>query len=189
MHSDPPASERLTVRDLFWAFFQIGVSGFGGVLPWARRVLVEKRRWLTEDQFTDALSVCSALPGPNIVNLSVSFGARHAGATGAIAGFCGLMLAPFAIVMVLGVIYTSYGQIPQVESAFRGMSAVGAGLLVAAGLKLASSPRLRNALCVFGVAMFVLIAFLRVPLVAALAVLGPCAVFAACKRDKADSGT
>lgn len=170
------------VSELFWAFFQIGVSGFGGVLPWARRVLVERRRWLSDDQFTDALSVCSVLPGPNIVNMSVSLGAKYAGARGAIACFGGLMLAPFVIVLALGIIYTEYGQIPQVGSAFRGMSAVGAGLLLASGFRLASSPRLRNPVSLFGGAMFLLIAIFRLPLIAALAVLGPCAVFVAWKR-------
>lgn len=184
MNSETRIAPALGVNQLFWAFFQVGVSGFGGVLPWARRVLVEKRRWLSEDQFTDLLSVCSVLPGPNIVNLSVSFGARHAGTAGAIASFGGLMLAPFAIVLSLGIVYTEYGQIPQIESAFRGMSAAGAGLLVAAGLKLASAPRLRNLVSVFGLMMFVLIAFLRVPLVAALAVLGPCAVLCAWQRER-----
>ena len=182
MDAEQPAAPVPGVRQLFWAFFQIGISGFGGVLPWARRVLVEKRRWLSEDQFTDALSVCSVLPGPNIVNMSVSLGAKYAGARGAIACFGGLMLAPFVIVLALGIVYTGYGQIPQVESAFRGMSAVGAGLLVASGLRLASSPRLRNALSLFGVAMFVLIALVRVPMIAALAVLGPGAVYLAWRR-------
>lgn len=177
-----PKTVRRSVRELFIAFFLIGVSGFGGVLPWARRILVEKRRWMSEDEFTDLLSVCSVIPGPNIVNMSVAYGAAHAGAAGSVAAFGGLMLAPLAVVIALGAVYTGFGHVPQVEAMLKGMSAAGAGMMVAAGLKLAAAPRLRTPLAVFGLAAFALVGLLRLPLVIVLLVLGPLAVFAAARR-------
>jgi chromate transporter len=96
-----PATHPPTPRALFTGFLGIGVSGFGGVMPWARRLLVEQRRWLTADEFTDMLSLCQFLPGPNIVNVAVAVGARFCGARGVLAGLAGLMIVPFAIVIDL----------------------------------------------------------------------------------------
>src|SRR4029077_8471885 len=98
----------ITPRQLFVAFFKIGIQGFGGVLPWARRVLVEERGWFTEEEFLDAWGLAQALPGGNIINLSIGCGLRCAGPLGALAGFCGLTLAPFAIMVALGILYTRY---------------------------------------------------------------------------------
>ncbi|MBV8576720.1 MAG: chromate transporter, partial [Acetobacteraceae bacterium] len=94
-----------TIGALFSGFFSTGISGFGGTLPWARRMLVEQRRWLTGPEFTDTLALCQFLPGPNVVNLSIAVGARFQGAAGALAAITGLLAAPVAIVIVLGVIY------------------------------------------------------------------------------------
>src|SRR5438874_6451372 len=85
---------------LFVAFFQVGMSGFGGVLPFARRTLVERRAWLSESAFNETLALCQTLPGPNIVNLSVVVGSRHAGAPGALAAVAGLVAAPVALILV-----------------------------------------------------------------------------------------
>ena len=164
---------RLTPWQLFAAFFEIGVQGFGGVLPWARRVLVEQRRWLTSEEFLEQWSLCQALPGGNITNLSVAFGLHRCGTAGAIAALTGLVSGPFIVICALGVIYTRYGAIPQVEAIFRGISAVGAGLVLATGFRMAASPRLRSALALFAIASFVLTALLRWPLLAVLGLLVP----------------
>src|ERR1700755_2212425 len=86
-----------TVAELFTGFFWAGVSGFGGVLPFARRMIVDKRRWLTAEEFTDMWSLCQFLPGPNIVNMSIALGLRYRGLSGALAGALGLLGAPFFI--------------------------------------------------------------------------------------------
>jgi len=163
----------ITPKDLFLAFFQIGIQGFGGVLPWARRVLVDERRWFTEEEFIDAWGLAQALPGGNIINLSIGFGLRCAGPLGALAGFCGLTLAPFAIMVLLGILYTRYGQMEGVDGVLRGVAAAGAGLVVAAGLKFAASPRMRSPLAVFAVAAFILSAVVKWPLALVLLVLAP----------------
>jgi len=147
-------------------------------------MLVEERRWLSAEEFTDLMSLCQFLPGPNIVNIAVCVGARFHGARGALAAFAGLMIAPFAIVLGLGMLYTQYGDLPAVASAFRGISAAAAGFIVAMGLKMAASKRLRSAMALFAVVTFVSIALVRVPLGLLLIVVAPLSVAAAFWRRK-----
>lgn len=174
----------ITRGDLFVAFFKIGIQGFGGVLPWARRVLVEERRWFTEEEFLDAWGLAQALPGGNIINLSIGFGLRCAGPLGSLAALGGLTLAPFAIMVALGILYTRYGQIQGVDAMLRGVAAAGAGLVVAAGLKFAISPRMRSPLALFAIAAFLLSAFVRVPLALVLLMLAPLSWWYCWRRTK-----
>lgn len=183
MNDEPPSTLPGT-GELFLRFTQVAVSGFGGVGPWAQRMLVEERRWLSAEEFTDMMSLCQFLPGPNIVNIAVCVGARFHGARGALAAFAGLMAAPFAIVLGLGLLYTQYGHLPAVSSAFRGISAAAAGFIVAMGLKMAASRRLRSAMAVFALVTFISIALVRLPLGVLLLVVAPVSVAAAFWRRK-----
>jgi chromate transporter len=160
-----------TVFDLFTGFFMIGVCGFGGVLPWARRMIVEQRKWLTPAEFTDMLGLCQFLPGGNIMNLTIALGSRFRGVPGALACFLGLMAAPVAIVIGLGVIYDRYADLPPVRRAFVALSAAAASYMLASAWKIAA-PLLGRPLAVaVAVCTFLVIAVLRLPLQAALPVL------------------
>jgi len=172
------------LSELFLRFTQVSLSGFGGVMPFARRMLVEERRWLSAEEFTDVLSLCQLLPGPNIVNVAVCVGARYHGVRGAVAAFAGLMTAPFFIMLALGVLYTEYGDLPAVSALFRGISAAAAGLVVAMGLKMATSRRLRSAMALFAVMTFIGIALMRLPLVVFLLGAAPLSVTATLWRAK-----
>src|SRR3954469_14522823 len=97
--TDAPPRLHATRRELFVAFLKTGISGFGGVLPFARRMLVDERKWLTELEFNEVLSLGQFLPGPNIVNVSIMVGRRFQGAGGALAAVCGLMLLPLAMIL------------------------------------------------------------------------------------------
>lgn len=158
---------------------QASLSGFGGVLPWARRMIVEQRRWLTPNEFAEVLSLCQFLPGGNIINVAVCVGARWHGGRGALVAFAGLMLAPFFIVLALGALYTRYGHLPAVEAALRGISAAAAGLMVAMALKMAASRQLRSLMAVFVVATFFGIAVMRLPLLALVSAVAPASIAAA----------
>jgi chromate transporter len=172
------------VAELFVRFTQVGASGFGGVMPWARRMLVEERHWLTDEEFSEMLSLCQVLPGPNIVNMAVCVGTRFRGARGALAAFFGLLSAPFAIILVLGALFTQYGELPAISAAFRGISAAAAGLIVAMGLKMAASRRLRSPMAAFALAAFVGVALARFPLGAFLLIAAPASVAAAAWRRR-----
>jgi chromate transporter len=170
--------------ELFLRFTQVAVSGFGGVLPFARRMLVEERRWLDAEEFADVLSLCQLLPGPNIVNIAVCVGARYHGARGAVAAVAGLVSAPFLMMLALGALYTRYGELPAVSAVFRGVSAAAAGLILAVGIKMAASRRLRSAMALFTVATFAGIAILRLPLLPLLLLAAPASVAAAFWRER-----
>lgn len=112
------------------------MSGFGGVLPWARRTLVERDKILTSEEFSAMLGICQIVPGPNIVNLAVCVGSRFGGARGAIAAVLGLTLGPISIVMLLALLYEHYSHLDSVKGVLRGISAVGVGLIASTGIKM-----------------------------------------------------
>jgi chromate transporter len=126
----------LTPKQLFIGFSKIGISGFGGVLPWARRTIVEQEKWLTPEEFNAMLGICQIVPGPNIVNLGVCVGSRFAGVPGAFAAVLGLLLAPLTLVILLGILYDHYSYMPVIQGLLRGISAVGVGLIASTGFKM-----------------------------------------------------
>ena len=145
-----------TLAALFLNFFTIGLCGFGGVGPWARRMVVEQRRFL---------------PGGNVMNLTIALGARFHGIPGAIAAFLGLMTGPVAIVIGLGAIYDQYAGLPAVRHAFAALAAAASALVIANALKIAEPLRKRPLAAAVATVTFVTIALLRLPLLAALPVL------------------
>lgn len=177
---DPPQADRRApdVAELFVGFLGIGLLGFGGVLPWARRMMVEQRRWLTGPEFTDLLALCQFLPGPNIVNMSVALGNRFHGVRGAAAAVCGLLLAPMAIVVALGTVYLRYRGSAAVGHGFIGLAAAASGLVLAMAAKIAWP--LRSNPVAVGVACLTVAAvgLLRLPLLLVLLVLAPLSVVA-----------
>ena len=178
-----PDTRNISPLELFLAFSQLALSGFGGVLPWAHRTLVERKGWLTQREFIDTLALGQLLPGPNIGNMAVMIGYRFSGYAGAAAAFAGLFAGPFLIMIAVGLLYRSYGALPLVQHALSGMSAVAAGLVLATGLKMASSlkrhwrPWLFIALALAGVGA------LRWPLLAVVGALAPFAIAAAWRDD------
>jgi len=169
--------------ELFIAFSQLALSGFGGVLPWAHRTLVERKGWLTQREFVDTLALGQLLPGPNIGNMAVMIGYRFAGYPGAMAAIGGLVGGPFLLMVAAGMLYSSYGALPLVQQALSGMSAVAAGLVLATGLKMTGGlkrhwrPWLFIALALAGVGA------LRWPLLAVVGALAPFAIAAAWRDE------
>src|SRR3569623_1559314 len=96
---------------LFLAFAKMSLAGFGGVLVFARRAIVDQRRWMTAEAFNETFALCHFLPGPNIVNLSMVFGSRLRGIAGGVAAFTGLLLPPALIMPVLAIIYARFGDV------------------------------------------------------------------------------
>lgn len=172
----PPKSPGLF--GLFIAFAKMSLMGFGGVMVWARRAIVEQHRWLTAEEFNDTFALCHFLPGPNIVNLSVVFGARLGGLPGAIAAFLGLLLPPVVIVTILGVLYTQYGQFERLQHALTGVVAVTAGLFLGTVVKMMQPLWKQRAVMgfVFLGAVFVAVGVLRLPLPPVLLVSVPLSI-------------
>ena len=165
-----------TLTDLFQGFFGIGIVGFGGVLPWARRMIVEQRGWLSAAEFLDLLALCQFLPGPNIVNLTVALGARYRGVPGALAGLAGLLAAPVAIVLTLGGVYERYGGLPVVRHGFAGLAAAASGLVVALACRIAWPLRARPLGVAVAIVAFAALAVGRLPMLPTMAVLAPISI-------------
>ena len=123
-------------RAVFLAFLQIGVSAFGGALPWGRRILVEDRKWLSEREFTEIVTVCQAVPGPNMVNLAVFVGTRYHGILGALLAFVGIVGVPLAILLMLNGVYHAFAHVPQVQSGMHGMAAVATAYMLYMSIKM-----------------------------------------------------
>ena len=124
--------------ELFAAFSRISLSSFGGAIFWARRELVERRRWVAEREFVDIFTLGQLLPGPNVLNLTVIVGHRFAGWSGALAAVAGFLGWPCLVVVGMGMLYQRFGALPHVQHALAGMSSVAAGLLLATVIKLAT---------------------------------------------------
>ena len=162
--------------ELFTSFTWLALQGFGGVLAVAQRELVERKGWMTQEEFVEDWAVAQILPGPNVVNLALMFGARHFGVRGAAAACAGLFAAPLCVVLLLVLLYSGVAHLPAAQGALRGMAAVSAGLIVGTGFKLASALRgnpMGPWVCFWlAVATFVAIGLLRLPLVSVLLSLG-----------------
>lgn len=165
-----------TLADLFRGFLGIGMVGFGGVLPWARRMVVDQRGWLSAAEFLDLLALCQFLPGPNVVNLSVAIGSRYRGVPGALAAVAGLLAVPVLIVVALGSVYARYAGLPLVRHAFAGLAAAASGLVVAMACRIAWPLRTQPlGIAVAAVALGA-IALARLPLVPTMLVLAPLSI-------------
>jgi chromate transporter len=163
---------------LFVAFAKMSLAGFGGVLVWARRGIVEQHRWMTAEEFNEAFALCHFLPGPNIVNLSVVFGSRFRGIPGSIAAFAGLVGPPVVIVTILAVLYARFGEIDALRRILAGVSCAAVGLLISVVFRM-MMPLLRKrepvSLVVLA-AVFIAIGLLRLPLAAVLLVAIPLSI-------------
>jgi chromate transporter len=167
--------ESPSLVDLYLGFAQISVSAFGGALPWARRILVDQRRWMDPEDFASTLALCQFLPGPNVVNLSIAFGRRLHGWAGALAALIGLMAAPVVIIIALGGLYLRFGQVGALKGMFAALGAAAGGLVVATAAQMAA-PLIRRTpftAAPIMVAGFVLAGLLRWPLPLVMAVLAP----------------
>jgi chromate transporter len=175
----PVASPKIpSLYELFFAFAGIAMSGFGGVLPFARRMLVEQRRWLNEEEFAEVFALCQFLPGPNIINMSVILGSRWHGVSGALAGFLGLVGFPFFLMVLCGYLYGLYGEVPVLRGALAGLAAGAAGLLIAMVAKMIVALADSGRVSPFS---FVLVGFLavgiaRIPLYWAVLFLAPISI-------------
>ena len=167
-----------TPVELFLGFFKVTLIGFGGVLAWARREMVIDRRWMTPDEFNELFALCQFLPGPNIVNFSLIYGARLYGFSGAAIAFIGLVAPPFVVMILAGMAYAHYGALPWFRDGLTGLGAAAAGLLIATAVQmiqpLVRKDRVPQLLIALGV--FTAIGVMQWPILAVLAVLVPLSI-------------
>ena len=134
------------------------------MLPFARRMLVEERQWMTAEEFNAQLGLCQFLPGPNVVNLAVLVGKRYCGLAGAIVAPIGLLAGPLVIVLLLAMLYDRYGSLSQVQGMLRGIAAVGCGLLFAMAWRMGMALKDKPICLPFTALTVTAIAFMRWPM-------------------------
>ena len=180
-----------SLNDLFWSFTWLALQGFGGVLSVVQRELVDKKKWLTQEEFIEDWAVAQVLPGPNVVNLSLMIGDRQFGLRGALVALAGILVFPMLVVLTLAALFGGIADIPAAQGALRGMGAVAAGLITATGLRLIGAlktNRMGALYCgAFALITFVSIAWLRAPLAWVLLGAGSVACFIAYRRLGTDA--
>src|SRR5450631_3810258 len=175
---EPPTTTPPGLIALFVAFAQMSLAGFGGVLVFARRAIVDQHRWMTADEFNETYALCHFLPGPNVVNLSVVFGSRFRGIPGSLAAFTGLLGPPVVIVTILAALYARYGEIDALRRILAGVSCTAVGLLISAVFRMMMPLVKRRDLIglVILAAVFVAVGLLRLPLPEVLLVATPLSI-------------
>jgi chromate transporter len=173
---DPEKPRPRSLTDLFVSFTLLALQGFGGVMVVVQRELVEKKRWLTLEEFVEDWAVAQIMPGPNVVNLSMIIGGRYFGLPGALTALAGMLVFPLTLILLIAVIYAPYANQPNVMHALRAMGSVAAGLILATGIRLALGLKknvVGRAICLaLGGLCFIAVAFLRLPLAYPLLGLG-----------------
>ena len=171
---DHPQPRSLT--DLFLSFTFLALQGFGGVLAVVQLELVDRKRWLTREEFIEDWAVAQIMPGPNVVNLSMMIGSRYFGLPGALAALAGMLVFPLIVVLLMALVYSRYADHAGVAGALRGMGAVAAGLIFASGIRLvpalARHPLGRPACLLLAALCFGAVALMHLPLLYVLAGLG-----------------
>ena len=175
-----------TLVELFLAFAKMSLAGFGGVLVWARRGIVDQHKWMTADEFNETFALCHFLPGPNIVNLTFVFGSRLRGLPGAVAAFSGLVGPPALIMVVMGALYHRYGEIDALRRILSGVACAAIGLMLAVVFRMMTPLIKRRDLIglLTLLAIFIAIGVLRLPLAAVLLVAIPLSVAITYARRK-----
>ena len=190
--TSPPSPPGMpSLSELFISFIIVSVSGFGGALPWARRMIVEQKHWMTTEEFNEAFALAQFLPGPNVVNFSVVFGSRFGGAAGAAVALSGLMGPPLVIVTVLAMLYAQFGELESLGRILSGITAAAAGLLIAVVGKMALPLFTKRWTWAPAIAIlaFAGVAIMRWPLPWVFAVLAPVAVAIAWFKPAAKTAT
>ncbi|MDY0960841.1 MULTISPECIES: chromate transporter [Massilia] len=186
--AEPDRPRPTSLTDLFVSFTLIALQGFGGVLAVIQQQVVERKRWMSNEEFIEEWSVAQIMPGPNVCNLAMMIGTRHFGLAGAMSALAGILTVPLILVLCLALVYAQFATQPQLQGALRGMAAVAAGLIAATGLRMSvalSKNVIPLAVCI-GIAAtgFVLLAWIRVPLAAVIGLLGGLGCVLAWRRLK-----
>lgn len=160
------------------AYLRIGLTGFGGVNAWARQLLVEEKRWLTEQEYAETLGIAQVLPGPNALNCAIGVGVRFHGAAGALV--CGLSLfgGPMLLLIGIAALYDAYGELGWVRAVLTGIAAAAAGMVLGTAVKMAEKLKPTLPLVLVGLAALGM-ALWRVPLPVVVLGLAPFGLLAA----------
>jgi chromate transporter len=162
------SARAVSLSALFVAFLKVAFCGLGGGVVWARRIAVEQRRWINEEEFADIVSLCQFMPGPNVVGIAVCVGAKVRGLAGAITAACGFVLIPLMTGFALGVLCLEHAQVPVLQKVLAGISSAAAGLLIATGIRMLMPHRHRLPAWIVAASALCGLALVKLPLLVVL---------------------
>lgn len=120
--------------DIFWSFLKIGAFTFGGgyaMIPLIQKEMIERRGWLTNEEFIGQLTLAQSLPGPIALNTAVFVGYKSRGVRGALAALAGVILPSFLIILLIAIYFTDFKDNPTVAAAFKGIRPAVVALIAA----------------------------------------------------------
>lgn len=186
-------SRHPSLAALFLGFLSIGLMSFGGGLAaWTRRLVVQRRGWVDDEQFLSGYALSQLIPGATNVNLAVFIGSHLRGAAGACAAFAGLTLLPLIIILTVGAVYLHVQGLPSgtlFSAALSGMGAVAIGLNLGTGVQLARHNIRRVAPACIATVVAGSIGILGIPLLKVLPVMIPVSLVATWIGLRAEGGT
>ena len=181
---DSVPAPRPTLWGLFSSFVIVSIFGFGGTLAWARRMAVDERRWMSATEFNEVFALCQFLPGPNVVNFAVVFGARVRGVAGAFLATLGLCGPALVLMILLGFLYARYGELPALQKILGGITTAAAGLILGTTGRMAQPLMQSRQWLWLGMAAAVMVAagIFKLPLWWTLAIFVPLSIAIAWRR-------
>ena len=167
------AKPPISLWNLFTGFLLIGLMGFGGIAVSAQYIMVESRKWLTPKEFVELFGICSILPGGNFLNAAVMLGDEDHGPLGSIVCLTSLLLAPLLILLGIAVVYDQYSHLPDVRAGTAGAASAAAGLIFGTAGRLSKGVEKTAAAAIFGLATFIAVGVLRLPMWVVVLVICP----------------
>ena len=165
------------LRQLFTGMLMVALSAFGGGLSaWSQRIIVEQRRWMSNEEFLTGLTVARLFPGPNQINMAVYVGTFFQGLPGALAALAGMLLVPFTLLMAVGLLYFQFHTLPALDRVLAGVVAAAAGMALSMGFKILDEYWKDPVALLLAAVTFVLMTFFHVRLVPLVLVAGPLAM-------------
>ena len=170
-------ADRPGLRELFVCMTQVAFSAFGGGMSlWSHRIIVERRQWMTSESFVTGLTVARLFPGPNQINMSVYIGSVFQGLPGSLAAVAGIILFPFTLLMLLGLLYFQFSAIAEVNRLLAGLAAAAAGMALSMGFKILEVYKTDYLALAIAVIVFVSLQVFRFHLIPVVLVAGPVAM-------------
>jgi chromate transporter len=175
-HIDNPPAPGMT--DLLVGFLSLGLLGFGGIAPWARYIIVERKAWLSEKEYAEFIGIGQVLPGSNTVNAAILIGQKFHGLPGAVVAVTALMAMPLLVLVALAALYGRFAMHPEAGAALAGTTAAAAGLVIGTAIKMALRLRLTPMALLFGTVAFIAAGLLTLPLLPTIGLLIPLSLLA-----------
>ena len=163
-----------SLRELFICMMQVAFSAFGGGISlWSHRIIVERRKWMSSESFVTGLTVARLFPGPNQINMSVYIGSIFKGLPGSFAAVAGILLFPFSVLMLLGLLYYQVSAIAEVNRLLAGLAAAAAGMALSMGFKILEVYKTDYLALVIAVIVFICLQVLKFHLIPVVLIAGP----------------